>query len=89
MMFVSKSLKISFVISLRMAVDSHWKPKQEKNKLAVSPLVDYGFTNDYVHKYSVFRDAATNDRGYYIIHPEWISEKSKPRKNYKVIGCYL
>ena len=72
-----------------MALDSYGKPIQDKHKLAISPLVDYGFTSDYVHKYSVFKDSSPNDRGYYIIHPEWISEKSKPRKNYKVIGCYL
>eukprot|EP00112_Aurelia_sp_Birch-Aquarium-sp1_P004953 Seg156.4 transcript_id=Seg156.4/GoldUCD/mRNA.D3Y31 product="hypothetical protein" protein_id=Seg156.4/GoldUCD/D3Y31 len=73
-----------------MALDSYGKSMKEKHKLAISPLVDYGFTNeDYVHNLSVFKDSAINDRGYYIIHPEWVSEKSKARKNYKVIGCYL
>ena len=36
-----------------------------------------------VFKHLTFGKSTTNDRGYYIIHPEWTSETAGQKKSYR------
>ncbi|XP_065059627.1 uncharacterized protein LOC135687098 [Rhopilema esculentum] len=60
------------------------QPKMAVSKMYKASFDDYSFpADDYIYNQSVFGKVSAKDRGFFIIHPEWVSERAKPKKGYR------
>ena len=68
----------------RLKEEATKRPKMAISKMYKSKIKDYNILpEDNVYTHSVFGKVSAPDRGYFIIHPEWVSERAKPKKSYR------
>ena len=60
------------------------RPAMAISKMYKSSSKEYDFIpEDNTYKYSGFGKTTSKDKSHFIIHPEWSSERLKPKKSYR------